>query len=200
MSSNKPVKITLFHADWCGHCTDFMPTWESMNADKNAKKNIEFTAYEESEMKDLSESENQIEGFPTIKILVHGKNYDYRGQRDPANIYGFVVKKLKKSFNIGSENSSESVTVSKTSQITMSSSPFDNSPNSMMHMQSDASSVGITAQSGGNEVNVPNNIPMLNANSIDFTNNQNAPGFASRIGKDVLNLEELNSLSEMFTL
>ena len=40
--SSKPINITLFHADWCGHCVNFMPTWESMRSDKQAEKNIKF--------------------------------------------------------------------------------------------------------------------------------------------------------------
>lgn len=39
--TKKPVKIILFHANWCGHCVDFIPTWEKMKSDKNANKNIE---------------------------------------------------------------------------------------------------------------------------------------------------------------
>jgi thiol-disulfide isomerase/thioredoxin len=98
----KPIKITLFHADWCGHCVDFMPTWERMKKDKNARKNIEFEEYEAATLPDLPEETRtvdgeKIDGFPTIKITINDNEYNYMGNRSSDDIYEFIVKELRQS-------------------------------------------------------------------------------------------------------
>jgi len=106
--SSKPIKITLFHADWCGHCINFMPHWESMRSDKQSMKNIKFEQYESKMIDSLTEKEktingNAIDGFPTIKITINDNEFQYIGDRSPKNIYSFVLKQLK-----GKEPSSDS--------------------------------------------------------------------------------------------
>lgn len=100
--SKKPVKIILFHANRCGHCVDFLPTWEKMKSDKNANKNIEFEQYEESIVKDLPEDVRSIDGvdvrtngWPTIKISVNGRDHMYSGNRTPDDIYKYILAQLK---------------------------------------------------------------------------------------------------------
>jgi hypothetical protein len=103
MSSGKQIRITLFHANWCGHCTRFMPTWETMKADKDSKKIIDFQDHEESSIGNLDESVRTIDGkdvrsfgYPSIKINVNDKEYVYEGQRTVDDIYGSILEELKK--------------------------------------------------------------------------------------------------------
>lgn len=117
--SKKIVKVTLFHADWCGHCVRFMPTWEKMIKDKEATKNIEFEAYEESKMRSLDESIKTINGedartygFPTIKITVDKEEYAYNGNRTPEEIYKYILEKIKISAYAGEEQSEMVITAS----------------------------------------------------------------------------------------
>ena len=99
----KTIRITLFHASWCGHCTNFIPTWEKMTGDKNAQKNIEFVDYEEAGLASLPDTVKTINGsqarqfgFPTLKISIDDAEYLYEGQRTPESIYTFVVSKIQK--------------------------------------------------------------------------------------------------------
>lgn len=97
---SKPIKITLFHADWCGHCHSFMPTWKGMISDKLANENILFEEYESGSMDTLSKKDRtingrSIEGFPTIKIAINDNEFEYSGDRTPSGIYSFILKKLK---------------------------------------------------------------------------------------------------------
>lgn len=102
MPSGKPIKITLFHANWCGHCTNFMPTWETMKSDKSSHKNIVFEEHEEGSIEKLDEAERSINGrdvrsfgYPTIKITVNKKEYMYQGRRTVNDIYGSIIEEIK---------------------------------------------------------------------------------------------------------
>lgn len=99
--SEKPIKMTLFHASWCDHCVRFMPVWEEMKKDADANKNIEFVQYEQKELEGMDESVKlingkKIRGYPTIKISIDGNDYDYDGNRTAKDIYLFILKKLNK--------------------------------------------------------------------------------------------------------
>lgn len=78
------TSISLYHADWCGHCTRFKPTWEALKPEFK-KHNITFNEYEHS--KNSNEiREAGVTGFPTIKITKNNNTYDYTGPRDPTSI------------------------------------------------------------------------------------------------------------------
>lgn len=100
MSQEKPIEILLFHADWCGHCQKFMPTWTNMINDKKATKNINFVSYRDDEIDGLPENitqmygKNFIEGYPTIRINIRDDSYNYMGQREPREIYKFIIEKM----------------------------------------------------------------------------------------------------------
>lgn len=99
--SSKPIKITLFHADWCHHCVSFMPIWNEMRTNLKAKQNIQFENHEESTINNLSKDIRTIDntdvrslGYPSIKIDVAGKQYIYSGRRTPENIYQSILDSL----------------------------------------------------------------------------------------------------------
>jgi len=103
MPSEKQIRITLFHASWCGHCIKFMRTWDAMTEDKDSKKIIDFQDHEESSIGNLDESVRTIDGkdvrsfgYPSIKINVNDKVYVYEGQRTADDIYGSIIEELKK--------------------------------------------------------------------------------------------------------
>ena len=101
----KPVQITLYFADWCGHCIKFKPTWEEMKTYKNQHsemfKNIELAEFESKKLRDLKKKDKTInglpiEGYPTIKIEIRGKEYNYEEERSPSAIYKYIIDTLKK--------------------------------------------------------------------------------------------------------
>tara|TARA_B100000886_G_scaffold316909_1_gene255834 strand:- start:1088 stop:1414 length:327 start_codon:yes stop_codon:yes gene_type:complete len=83
------TKVTLFYADWCGHCNTFKPEWEKLK-EILPKNNIEFAEYEDSKNADVINS-NNIEGFPTIKIETNEGTFDYNGRRDADSILDTVL-------------------------------------------------------------------------------------------------------------
>ncbi len=76
---NIMTKVTLYYANWCGHCKTFKPVWNSLKPYFD-KYNIQYQEFEEEVNNDIIKN-NKIEGFPTIVIEKNGVKYDYNGER-----------------------------------------------------------------------------------------------------------------------
>jgi thiol-disulfide isomerase/thioredoxin len=91
----KSVEITLYYANWCGHCVRFKPAWEELKEnisklkDNHKKVHIKIEEYEHENLSKLGGGKINgvdIDGYPTIKIkLSHGKeekeyNFDNYGK------------------------------------------------------------------------------------------------------------------------
>ena len=88
-SENK-VNLILFKAEWCGHCQNFKPTWESLQKNLN---NVNFVTYDA----DSNENEMQkynVEGFPTIMLEKDQKLIEFNKERNIGNILEFVNENL----------------------------------------------------------------------------------------------------------
>lgn len=101
-SKDSKVKVTLYYAQWCGHCKRFLPEWNKLKAllaSQNNKINdydVVLADYEESANPDIMNKEN-IQGYPTIKIEFNNKKTDYEGERTTDKL----VEHIK---NLGSQN------------------------------------------------------------------------------------------------
>lgn len=97
MSTTSP-KVELFYAEWCGHCQHFKPEWEKLK--KMSKQNgIQCIEYESEKDAQKMEEEN-IEGFPTIRISMGGEKQEYNGERTAAAIL-MAIKEGSTSQNAG---------------------------------------------------------------------------------------------------
>ena len=83
------TKITLYHANWCGHCQRFMGTWESLK-EKFENNNIKYEDFEDTRDEKVIEKEG-ISGFPTIMISKDGNIYQYEGDRTAKDILGELL-------------------------------------------------------------------------------------------------------------
>lgn len=100
----KSLSVTLYYADWCGHCVNFKPEWEKIGENikklKNKYKDINIILEKYSD-KDLEKinggtiNNERIQGFPTIKFTleVNGKKkeYDYSDYGKKRN-YNYMFK------------------------------------------------------------------------------------------------------------
>lgn len=78
------TKISLYYADWCGHCKSFKPIWDGLKKvfDKN---NIKYEEFEDSKDDEVMLRDN-IEAYPTIMIENNSGKYQYNGGRDADSI------------------------------------------------------------------------------------------------------------------
>ena len=72
-------QITLYYANWCGHCQQFKPEWSKV-VQKARKNGIKTAEYEHGKNPDKIK-EADIRGFPTIRIAKGGSSFDYDGER-----------------------------------------------------------------------------------------------------------------------
>jgi hypothetical protein len=107
----KSVKLTLYFADWCGHCVSFKPEWEKIKKnmskikDNHKKVNIKIEEYEHEKLSKLGGGKINgvdIDGYPTVKIkLSNGKeekeyNFDnYGKERNAEYMTNFIVNICK---------------------------------------------------------------------------------------------------------
>lgn len=109
------ITVTLYYANWCGHCTKFKPTWEKLKLkvdelnesgelEKKEIKKITLKEYEDAEIKGKPELEKKVEGFPTIVITVGSKDIKFDGERSIDNILNAVYESVDLSMKLSESN------------------------------------------------------------------------------------------------
>ena len=91
---DKNVHIILFHANWCGHCKNFMPEWEKFKREKNHGCKVS----EHEEADSLSKSLGQqfgVQGYPTIVVKRGDSHEHYKGDRTSDALKNFVATVLE---------------------------------------------------------------------------------------------------------
>lgn len=92
--SQKPINMTFYHMNNCGHCVRFEDTWKSLKGLNQS--NIGFNDINSNDMDPNTKvAGNPVLGFPTIAIDVLGKEYDYSGERSQTAILGFIRDRLR---------------------------------------------------------------------------------------------------------
>ena len=79
---DKAIVVILYHANWCPHCKNMMPEWNSLVA--NPPQGVQVKTVEESEL--TEEDRGRVQGFPTIVAEVDGEVKEYSGGRSADEI------------------------------------------------------------------------------------------------------------------
>ena len=98
----KTKSVSLYHAEWCGHCRDFKPEWNKFKSVYEASKDdiasrygltLEINDYE-SGKHDAEITQAGVRGFPTIRIVSNGKSDEYTGDRTAKALFRKVIPEV----------------------------------------------------------------------------------------------------------
>ena len=93
-------EVTLIHANWCGHCTRYLPKWNDSISSILQENGIQAGQLEQSDsnFESLSKIDGTpVRGFPTLKVKVNNIEKEFNGNRDNAQEIVDFVKTPEKS-------------------------------------------------------------------------------------------------------
>lgn len=85
--------LVLFHAPWCGHCKQLMPTWDKFESE-NQGGSVDVLKINADDNQEAAKKHG-VEGYPTIKFLPNGLDnpegaVDYQGERTYEGLKKFL--------------------------------------------------------------------------------------------------------------
>lgn len=92
----KDLIIVLFYVDWCPHCVSTKPEWEklvnNMNNTNIKGHNVKVNACnaEGTQVEKDFANENNVQGYPTIKLIKEDEVVDYNGARNAESMEEFI--------------------------------------------------------------------------------------------------------------
>lgn len=91
---NNNIGLLLIHATWCGHCKQFMSTFNEINADIGSKFACASIESEQLKGQNILTSALNFQGYPTICFfdkdgLIIGQ---YNGNRDKRSMLDMICK------------------------------------------------------------------------------------------------------------
>jgi len=85
--------LVEFYAPWCGHCKTLKPEYaKAATALKASDPEVIIAKVDATEEKEIADK-FKVQGFPTLKWFVNGKEQDYEGGRTADDIIRYVKKK-----------------------------------------------------------------------------------------------------------
>ena len=79
--SQSELMLVEFYAPWCGHCKKLAPDYARAAKELNLNHDIPLATIDATEETSLAKHFG-VDGYPTLFILRHGKEYEYTGSRD----------------------------------------------------------------------------------------------------------------------
>lgn len=86
--------IVLYHWSSCGHCRNFMPTWDRVTG---FMRNYPSYKIEYDYMSQAPRYFGHITSFPRIVAYYNGQKHEYEGSRDPDSLSEFIKKTIPSS-------------------------------------------------------------------------------------------------------
>lgn len=112
--ANESITISLYMADWCGHCVRFKPEWENLKDLVKDIPNVILNTYTDADNKaeiEKLKSRGLFKGFPTI-IITKGNETEYNGERTAEAILNSLgIKSAKAKCNLTQKGGNDEVEV-----------------------------------------------------------------------------------------
>ena len=91
MMNTDILNMTLFYAEWCGHCKSLMPTWNALT-DLIPKDLINMVKISCVKKQKECSAIKEITGYPTIIFvdMKAGQTVIFNGKRNPESIIEFI--------------------------------------------------------------------------------------------------------------
>ncbi|CAK9042868.1 unnamed protein product [Durusdinium trenchii] len=86
--------FVFFQAPWCGHCRKLQPEWDQMAKHFTDTPNVIIGQVDCTGSGQGFCGENNVQGYPTLKLWKDGRMQDYNGGRDYNSLKREVEKKL----------------------------------------------------------------------------------------------------------
>ena len=88
---NNNYIISIFHADWCGHCKRFLPVFNEASKYTIINKTWKLLSISCTSFPTICDSFS-IEGYPTIKVFIDSKEMRFSPPRDLEHFLEFLIK------------------------------------------------------------------------------------------------------------
>ena len=90
---NDNMTIMYFYTEWCPYCKSSKPEWDEFksymkNIEKTVDYNIDLISIDCDKQKDIADK-YAIEGYPSIKLIYKGNEYEFDAKVTKANLIQF---------------------------------------------------------------------------------------------------------------
>jgi len=86
--------VLFFQAPWCGHCRKLQPDWDKLKKEFADTPNVVIGQLDCTGGAQSTCSQNQVQGYPTLKLYRDGRMEDYNGARSFDALKREIVSKL----------------------------------------------------------------------------------------------------------
>tara|TARA_E500000178_G_scaffold355304_1_gene427456 strand:- start:27 stop:473 length:447 start_codon:yes stop_codon:yes gene_type:complete len=88
------MKIVLYFAPWCPHCSSFIKEWEKLgDSQKVNGKTVKVEKVDCDANPDVPQKED-IEGFPTVKLHANNTVEEYTGSRTASGVSNWLKQNV----------------------------------------------------------------------------------------------------------